>query len=57
MPLIHVTVDGKPGWRYGSKGKVYTYKAGDKAASMAAKKKAIAQAIAIQKSSGQKAHL
>lgn len=55
MPLVQVTVGGKPGWRYGSKGKVYTYKAGDKAASMAAKKKAIKQALAIQHESGKQA--
>ena len=57
MPLMHVTVGGKPGWRYGKHGKVYTYPAGDKAASQRAKKKAIKQALAIQYRSGEKADL
>ena len=46
MPLERCEAEGKPGWRWGKTGKCYGYAKGDKAGSLAAKKRAIKQAIA-----------
>ena len=47
MPLQRCTLKGSPGWQYGKSGTCYTFTEGDDASEKAAKKKAIAQAIAI----------
>ncbi len=47
MPAQRVTKNGKPGYRWGSKGKVYSYTAGDEVGRKKAKAKAIKQGIAI----------
>jgi hypothetical protein len=46
LPIQECIEKGLPGWQWGG-GKCYTYPKGDKAASDVAKKKAIAQALAI----------
>jgi len=48
MPFQNCRKAGKPGIRWGSKGRCYTYTAGDKESIARAKKKAEAQMIAIQ---------
>jgi hypothetical protein len=57
MPINRATSGGKPGYRAGKTGKVYTYKAGDKKSREAAKKKAINQELAIAQRAGRKPHL
>lgn len=47
MPLKKCTSGGKPGWKFGDAGKCYTYTKGNKQSALAAKKKAIAQAVAM----------
>lgn len=47
MPVQRCTLEGKPGWSFGAGGTCYTYPEGDDAAELAAKKKAIAQGLAI----------
>lgn len=47
MPLKTCKSDGQPGFKFGDSGTCYTYTAGDEDAKLAAKKKAIKQAIAI----------
>lgn len=47
MPIKQTTVDGNPAWQYGDTGKPYGFTKGDDASSLAAKKKAIKQALAI----------
>lgn len=47
MPIQEAQSNGRPGYRYGSSGKVYTYTPGDDAAKLRAKKKAIRQGVAI----------
>jgi len=49
MPIKRVTKDGKPGYRWGQHGAVYTYTAGNAASRLAAKKKAIKQGLAVAK--------
>ena len=57
MPVQRVQKNGKPGYRYGATGKVYTYTPGNKASRETALKKAIKQALAIQYRTGKPAHL
>jgi len=57
MPVKRVQKDGKPGYRYGTKGKVYVYTPGNAASRAAAMNKAIKQALAIQRNSGVPADL
>ena len=52
MPLKKCYFKGKPGWKWGDRGKCYTYKKGDKASEKLARKKALNQAIAIMVSQG-----
>ena len=47
MPIRRVTVGGKPAYRWGETGKPYTYTPGNKASAEAAKKRAIAQGLAV----------
>ena len=47
MPVKRCRSDNKPGWKWGSSGACYTYKSGDDKSSKRAKKKAVAQGIAI----------
>jgi hypothetical protein len=47
MPVNSCSSNGKPGYKWGDAGKCYTYTAGDEASMKAAKKKALAQGIAI----------
>jgi hypothetical protein len=55
VPLQRVTQGGKPGWRYGKHGKVYTYTEGSSSSERMAKRRAIKQGLAIQYRSGEKA--
>lgn len=57
MPIERATKGGKPGYRYGDTGKVYTYKPGNAASRLAAKKQAIKQGLAIAQSRGRKPDL
>jgi hypothetical protein len=57
MPVHRTTKTGKPAMQYGTRGAKYTYTAGNKASREAAKKKAIRQALAIQRRSGVPADL
>lgn len=54
MPLERCTENSKKGWRWGSSGKCYVYKSGDKASEKAAKKQAIKQGYAINKDNPEK---
>ncbi len=54
MPLNKATSGGKPGYRWGQEGKVYTYKPGDAASRLKAKKAALRQGLAITRRSGEK---
>ena len=56
MPIQRTTQNGKPGYRYGETGKVYTYSPGNAASRKAAKKKAIKQGLAIANRTGRPAH-
>ena len=47
MPLQACSSDGKPGFKWGAGGACYTYTAGNRASMTAAKKKAMAQAVAM----------
>jgi hypothetical protein len=49
MPVERCSEDGKPGWRWGSAGKCYTYAPGDEDSSNEAKRKAHVQGAAIEK--------
>lgn len=48
MPLKRCSDSGKPGWKWGDRGKCYTYKKGDPSSEKKAKKKAIKQGVAIE---------
>jgi hypothetical protein len=48
MPVKATTKNGKPGYKYGASGKVYTYTPGDPASRERAKKKAAKQGRAIE---------
>jgi hypothetical protein len=53
-------LEGKPGWRWGEAGQCYTYTPGVASSEAIAKKRALAQALAIsysQKSKGNKPDL
>lgn len=50
MPVEHATKDGKPGYRWGKHGHVYTYTPGDEASKARAKRKALEQGQAIKAS-------
>lgn len=50
MPVIHCTVNGKPGYKYGQKGHCYTYARGNKQSQSSARAKAAAQGRAIKRS-------
>jgi hypothetical protein len=56
MPIQRTTKDGKPGYRYGDTGKVYTYTPSNTASRLAAKKKAIKQGLAIVNRTKRPAH-
>jgi len=56
MPIQQVTKNGKPGYRYGVQGKVYTYIPGNEASRKRAKQKAIDQGLAIARRQGVKPH-
>jgi hypothetical protein len=47
MPVHYTTSNGKPAYQWGTSGKKYTYKAGNAASRLAAKKKAIKQGLAV----------
>jgi hypothetical protein len=47
MPIRRVTVGGKPAYRWGETGKPYIYMPGNKSSAEAAKKRAIAQGLAV----------
>jgi len=47
MPLQACSSEGKPGYRWGAVGACYTYTPGDRASMLRAKKKAMAQAVAM----------
>lgn len=47
MPVKSCQDNGKPGFKCGDRGKCYTYTPGNEAGRKSAKKKAIAQCIAI----------
>ena len=47
MPIRRVTVGGKAAYRWGETGKPYTYAPGNKASAEAARKRAIAQGLAV----------
>jgi len=51
MPIHRTTKEGKPALQYGAHGAKYAYTPGNKASREAAKKKAIKQALAIQRRS------
>lgn len=48
MPVQECQLKGKPGWRWGSRGKCYVYEPGDEEASARAHDKAEAQGAAIR---------
>lgn len=48
MPLKIATKDGKPGFKWGDSGKVFTYTPGNKESRKRARNKALAQGRAIQ---------
>jgi len=50
MPVQTCQLNGKPGYRYGTSGKCYTYTPNNKASEAAALRKAHAQETAIKKS-------
>lgn len=50
MPIQRGTANGKPGYKYGDSGKVYTYKPGDEASRERAREKAASQGRAIEMS-------
>jgi hypothetical protein len=57
MPVHRTTQNGKPAMQYGTRGAKYAYTPGNKRSREAAKKKAIKQALAIQRRSGVPADL
>ena len=57
MPIQRTTKNGRPAYQYGPQGAKYTYVPGNPASRKAAKKKAIKQALAIQRRTGKPAHL
>jgi len=48
MPVESCSLNGKPGFRYGERGKCYTYTPGDKSSMQEARRKANNQGIAIR---------
>lgn len=48
MPVQRTQANGKPGYRWGTEGKVYTYTPGNKDSRERAKRKAEAQGRAIE---------
>jgi hypothetical protein len=54
MPVQACRKDSRPGYRYGSSGKCYTYPAGNASKRKAAKQKAIDQGLAIERNRGGK---
>lgn len=50
MPVERAEENGKPGFRYGDGGKIYTYTPGNEDSMNEAKRKAHVQGYAIQKS-------
>lgn len=47
MPIQNCSKDGSPGYKWGESGTCYTYSPGSEASRNAAKKKALAQGIAM----------
>ncbi len=56
MPVHRATKDGRPAYQWGNQAK-YTYTAGNTASRERAKKKAIAQGLAIARRTGTKPEL
>ncbi len=56
MPVHTTTKNGKPAYQWGNQAK-YTYTPGNKASRERAKKKAIAQGLAVARSTGTKPEL
>jgi hypothetical protein len=54
MPLTRSTKNGKPGYKWGKSGKVYTYTPGNNASKERAKQKALRQGRAIEVSKAKK---
>ncbi len=52
MPVIVCTLDGRPGFKWGGRGKCYTYALEDERSKKAARSKAAAQGLAIKLSQG-----
>lgn len=50
MPVERTTVNGKPAYRWGKKGRAYTYTVGDAKSRTAAKNRALKQGRAIEAS-------
>ncbi len=50
MPLMTCQKDGKPGWKFGSSGRCYTFTKGNRQSEQVALSKAIKQAAAIKAS-------
>jgi hypothetical protein len=53
MPVMHCTIDGKPGYKFGSSGHCYTYTKGDDAGKEKAREKAAAKGRAVKSSKSQ----
>jgi len=53
MPVKTCSEGGKPGYKYGNRGKCYTYTPGDETSRKTAKLKAIKQGIVISRSTGE----
>ncbi len=52
MPVMVCTLNGKPGYKWGSRGKCYTYTAGSETSRKRARSKAAAQGVAVKLSQG-----
>lgn len=57
MPIHRVVKNGKPAYQWGSHGAKYTYTPGNKVSMETAKKRAIAQGLAVAKQTGTKPEL
>jgi hypothetical protein len=57
MPVHTTTVKGRPAYQWGTTGKKYPYTPGNAASRLAAKKKAIAQGLAVAHRTGTKPEL
>jgi hypothetical protein len=57
MPVHHTTKNGKPAFQWGQHGAKYTYTLGNKSSMETAKKRAIAQGLAVARRTGTKPEL